>query len=305
MPPWQPKLAQLRDQFFALLEADVYLYAVRIAGPKRSFDSLPCKGASFGLEDGPLRLYEGVDGDEAWRLGKPVLRPGVPRMHRTGSAPNDWVFWERQAFFGTDPTAFRVYEDLSRQAGECYGAYQGFRYPIRDFVAAWNSLLVDLSDDRGDAEPIKHHRDPWDMSDAFAFGWKPVRFKRSRPVYDSADIARGFNVGRVRLIPNVFAASVVVIDWIVQRHGQSAAGMPPIICSQAALADALGYCENTSRLIETLKKRGIISRAVQMGNYWHIWLSDPEQHATVLRQISGKPHHRRKKASGVEKRRKT
>jgi hypothetical protein len=75
-----------------------------------------------------------------------------------------------------------------------------------------------------------------------------------------------------------------------------APGLPPVICSQAAVARFLGRCATTARLMATLQEEGIIERSEppgKRGGKFKVWFADPAEHQRALREISGKPSRRR------------
>jgi hypothetical protein len=68
----------------------------------------------------------------------------------------------------------------------------------------------------------------------------------------------------------------------------------PLRCSQAELAEALGYRPGFTRLLEHLKNQGIVDRYERLSKngMYLVWMKDASQHAELATKLSGKPRRR-------------
>jgi hypothetical protein len=68
-------------------------------------------------------------------------------------------------------------------------------------------------------------------------------------------------------------------------HDDGQHDLPPIVCSQAWLAEQLGYKKGYTKLIARLKAERQVSHYEQVSaNRWWVWLRDPVEHRRVLEE---------------------
>ena len=67
------------------------------------------------------------------------------------------------------------------------------------------------------------------------------------------------------------------------------ADVPPVICSQGAIARLMGKSKNTAGLIKKLERVGIITRSEKRVSKSAVWFADSAMHARALDEISEGP----------------
>jgi hypothetical protein len=124
-----------------------------------------------------------------------------------------------------------------------------------------------------------------------------------RPEDEAPDLARLDEI--CDAAERAFRTVLQLRDEALRSRGLPPRGWPrtgaatPIVSSQAAIANFLGRCPNTTGLIATLQAEGTLTFDRVSRNKFRVTFTDPAQHAEALARLAPAPKQPRKRRKRI------